>query len=136
MKRNQRFACKLVMCGGAAVLTLAVSALAWAAPMVGVGGAASEPPVVSSTAEARAPLLSGEETHSTLLQKAAPTSTSPAVAHMSGRFTYVLNNGVAHVTLDAVYNDSTVMPTGSLRLALWAVSSRPAAHQSFSGWRL
>lgn len=56
--------------------------------------------------------------------------------YMSGQFTYVLNNGVANITLDAVNNDSPIFVTGTLRLSLWAVAYQPDRGSTFVGTRM
>ena len=55
---------------------------------------------------------------------------------MQGQFTYVLQNGVASITLDRINNDSFTRSTGTLQLSLWATTYQPARGAGITGYRL
>jgi hypothetical protein len=54
----------------------------------------------------------------------------------SGTFSYDRTGSTVVLRVARIDNDSTTRTTGSLRLELWATSSRPADGQGFTGYRL
>lgn len=56
--------------------------------------------------------------------------------YMQGQFTYLLQNGVATVTLDRINNDSFTRTSGTLRLSLWATNYQPVRGDGITGYRL
>lgn len=56
--------------------------------------------------------------------------------YMSGQFTYVLQGGVASITLQRVNNESFSRTTGTLQLSLWATTYEPQRGAGITGYRL
>lgn len=72
---------------------------------------------------------------STIAAMSRPKSLADGL-FMSGEFTYSIQGGGASITLDKVENDSFSRTTGTLRLALWATTYKPARGDSLSGYNL
>ncbi len=69
--------------------------------------------------------------------EAAPARKSLADGlYMSGEFTYALHGSTGTVTLDKINNDSFTRTSGTLRLALWATTYKPARGAGLTGYEL
>ena len=56
--------------------------------------------------------------------------------YIEGNFSYETSGSTATMRADRIRNDSSTRTTGTLRLELWATSSRPARGAAFSGYKL
>ena len=104
------------------------------------GGTAEVPLTLSRSPEASGQLLGrayAQWARGMALADAThqPKSTANGLV-MDGAFSYQRNGSSVTLSLDAINNESFSRTTGTLRLELWATTSRPARGDSFNGYRL
>lgn len=117
---------------GAAVACLITSTCL--AAITGSGGDTNiRPRDEAKAAEPQAPVAKLES-----LARGSHEKSVSSGLYMSGVFTYAFSGGgtSATVTLDRVYNDSYTTTTGTLHLALWALTYKPVRGEGITGYKL
>lgn len=117
------------------VFALLLSLLAHPSNSAITGGGGQKEPVdrsaiqVDKATEDSAPRLE------TIDKASEPKSVADGL-YMSGQFTYVLQGGIASITLDRINNESYSYTTGTLQLSLWATTYEPVRGAGITGYRL
>ena len=124
-----------------AVLSSFLLALAFAAgadsrtPVADLGDTASPVTLEAAERAVAAVRLKGEASAHATASSVAPKTTANGLT-FSGNYSFSRTGNSVTLKVARIDNDSFTRTTGTLRLELWAASTRPPAETGFNGYRL